>query len=214
MAEIVITFDGTAASGKGSIARRVAEHFGFAYLDTGRLYRALALLIRMNNLEGKDFFPEIQNLSKRITPLLLSDNVLYEGSIGDVASKIASFSEVRAALLQYQKDFIKNNKGVVLDGRDTGSIICPEAQHKFFVDADPEVRAKRRFLQQEELGLPEQTYEEILGKLIDRDKRDKERDVAPLIVPEGAVEIDNTNSSISEVVQRVICIIKQTIVAG
>lgn len=207
MAEIVITFDGTAASGKGSIARQVADHFGFAYLDTGRLYRALALLIRINGLEGKDFLPKIDTLSKRITTTLLSDNVLYEGSIGDLASKIASLAEVREALLQYQKDFVENNKGVVLDGRDTGSVICPDAQYKFFVDADPGVRAKRRFKQQGELGLPEQTYEDILSKLIERDKRDKERDIAPLVAPAGSVEIDNSYGKISETVKRVVGLI-------
>lgn len=204
MAKIVVTFDGTAASGKGAIARGVADHFGFLYLDTGRLYRALAHLIRLNGLEEKEFLSQIALLSKQITPKLLADNVLYEGSIGDLASKIASLPEVREALLQYQLDFIENNEAVVLDGRDTGTVICPGAKYKFYVDADVNVRAKRRYMQQEELGLPEQSYEEILRKLVERDERDKNREVAPLVVPEGAVVIDNVEMPLSEVIAKAI----------
>lgn len=208
MAEIVITIDGTAASGKGAIARSLAEHYGYAYLDTGRLYRAFAYLVRELDLEKNDeFLKKLELINSKITPELLADNVLYCDNIGELASYIAAISEVRQSLLQYQLDFIANNKAVILDGRDTGTVICPEAKYKFYIDAEPEIRAKRRFLQQKELALPEQSYAEILEKLVKRDKQDKERKIAPLKIAEGAHVITNEVKELSEIVKSLIEII-------
>ena len=211
-----ITFDGTSASGKGSIASAVAARYGFAYLDTGKLYRLVALIIYNEKLQDcfLDKLDDIKgvlfskggkyNISLGISEHLLFD--LYLEHISKLASKIAKEQSIRDLLFDYQRDFVtKNSQGVVLDGRDTGSVICPEADKKFYIDADVKVRAHRRYLQMKNKeGVSEKEIEESLRK---RDEQDKNREIAPLIVAEGAAEIDNSKNSLEDTVQKIVALI-------
>ena len=145
----VITFDGTSGSGKGTIAKIIADHYGYKYLDTGKLYRALALLILIHSKQG-DYLQDLGFLMGKINQELLSKKDLYTEDVTNLSSKIAANPEVRKSLLSFQRNFANSPGGAVLDGRDTGSIICPEAENKFYIDADLTIRAKRRYLQNKE----------------------------------------------------------------
>lgn len=200
---MIITFDGTSGSGKGTIASSVARSLIFAYLDTGKLYRAFAYLVLSQDLL-ESFEDNAYNIAGQIEPELLNLESLYSEQVAAIASKIAKSSNVRASLIDMQRNFVKNNKNVVLDGRDTGSVICPNADYKFYIDADIEVRATRRLAQLQEKGLSEKGYEDILSDLQQRDFNDKNRKIAPLIIPQGAVEIDNSNVSKEEVIKKIL----------
>ena len=203
----VITFDGTSASGKGTIAKKVAQNFSYAYLDTGKLYRALSLLMIKKSITNPQN-SDLHSLVVEITPKLLSSNSLYDEKVTNFASKIAARAEVREVLVHFQKDFINNNKGVVLDGRDTGSIICPKAKFKFYIDADIEVRARRRYLQNQDDYVKQKiSLQQIKNSLLLRDKNDKERKIAPLIIPEGAHIIDNSYDHLEQIIKKIIDII-------
>jgi cytidylate kinase len=200
----VIAIDGPAASGKGTLARRLARHFDYAYLDTGGLYRAVAL--EAHRTDG-DAIKAAQNVSK----LDLTDPEIKSESTGGMASKISAVAEVRAALLDFQRDFAAhppgNKAGAVLDGRDIGTVICPDADVKIFISADVETRAKRRFL--EEFG-PEGTdadYQAILAELIQRDERDMTRQNSPLKPAANAHLLDTTNSDIEAVFEQALKLI-------
>ena len=148
----VITIDGSAASGKGTLARRLAKHFGFAYLDTGLLYRAIGYLTLSLWTEHTDFSEEmINSVASSITPSLLQNVALRDEKVTKRASILASIPKVRAALILQQQNFAKNPpdnaSGAILDGRDIGSVILPDADVKLYIDADINVRAKRRFLE-------------------------------------------------------------------
>ena len=203
----VITFDGTSASGKGTIAKKVAQYFSYAYLDTGKLYRALSLLMIKKSITDPQH-SDLDNLVAEITPKLLSSNSLYDEEVTNFASQIAAKAEVRGALIGFQKDFIANNEGVVLDGRDTGSVICPKAKFKFYIDADIDVRAKRRYLQNKDSYIKQNiSLQEIRTSLALRDKNDRERDIAPLIIAKGAHIIDNSDDNLKQLVKKIIDII-------
>lgn len=202
----VITFDGTSASGKGTIASRVAQHYGYAYLDTGRLYRALAYLLNSNSIT-QDFVIHAKQFVSKINEEILRLTELNSDNISELTSKIAVFPEIRDLLFNFQIDFIEHHgEGVVLDGRDTGSIICPQAKHKFFIDADPETRAKRRYEQIKD-EQPNATVESILANIITRDERDKNRKIAPLVIPANAYVIDNTHETIDQIVKKIVYLI-------
>ena len=201
----VITFDGTSASGKGTIAKKVAAHYGYAYLDTGKLYRALAFNIKQySNLEN--YKKSLITLTQKITPELLYNEALYNEEITYLASQIASESEVRSALLAFQRDFITEHKKLVLDGRDTGSVIYPEAQAKFYIDADVKIRAQRRYEQTKHLN-NNITISAIESSLSERDHRDMNRKISPLIIPKNAYVIDNSYETIEQIVKKIIDII-------
>ena len=203
----VITFDGTSGSGKGTIARQIAKHYNYTYLDTGKLYRAFAMLVIEYSYQ-ENYGDYIQILSKKINPDLFSDADLYHHEVTQVASKIAKDGGVRDALFDFQRDFVLQHHGVVLDGRDTGSVICPEAKHKFYVDGDLNIRVQRRYEQNIQLyGESELSISAVERALGERDYRDKNRDIAPLIVPEGAHIIDNSHELIEVVVKKIIDII-------
>lgn len=202
----VIAIDGTFASGKGTLGRAVAKHFGFAYLDTGKLYRAsaqaaLAANVSLNNAQA------CAKIAATLSLDTLDDPQLKSGDIGAAASKIAVHPEVRAALLNLQRDFAAQGKGAVLDGRDIGTVICPDADVKLYVDADPKERARRRYL--ELTGYGEDTSEEkVLAQLKERDARDKGRKSAPLKPADDAHLLDTTHLDAQGAAQAAIAIIQ------
>ncbi|SMR70670.1 cytidylate kinase [Aliiroseovarius halocynthiae] len=181
-----VAIDGPAAAGKGTVSKAVAAHFGFAHLDTGLLYRAVGAKV----LEGADPVEAAQSL----TPADMQGD-LRTPDVAQAASKVAVISEVRAALVDFQRNFAARDGGAVLDGRDIGTVICPDADVKLFVTASAEVRAERRFL---ELSAKDHdvSRDQVLADVIARDKRDSERKEAPLKPAEDAVIIDTSDLSI------------------
>ena len=197
---LVIAVDGPAASGKGTLARKLAAHYGLPHLDTGLLYRAVGqklLEARQQGSRDSDKLIAIhaaQNLS--VTDLARND--LGTEGVGRAASIISAIPEVRDALLQYQFDFADQEGGAVLDGRDIGTVICPDADVKLFITASAEVRAKRRYEQQKQTDASAD-YQSILTAILERDERDSTRTAAPLTVAEDAVSIDSSDMSIDAV---------------
>lgn len=189
---VTIAIDGTFASGKGTLAARLAAHYGLAYLDTGKLYRAVAKRV-MESETSPDDAEGCAAYAGQLDAKELSDPILKSGPVGAMASKIAVHPAVRAALLSFQQAFAA--KGAVLDGRDIGTVICPDATVKIFVDAEPEERARRRHAELTGYG-EEITYETVLAQLRERDARDSGRDIAPLKPAEDAHLLDTTNLSI------------------
>ena len=192
----VIAIDGSAASGKGTLSRRLAEHFGYAYLDTGLLYRAMAYLTLSLWTERNDISEEMINLAaSSITPNILQNAALRDERVTERASILATIPKVRAALILQQRVFARNPPdnaiGAILDGRDIGTVICPNATFKFFVDADIEVRAARRVKELLERGV-EAIYARVLQDMRERDVRDSTRNLAPLVPAKDAFVIDTT----------------------
>ncbi len=202
---LIIAIDGPSASGKGTLAKKVAAHFKLPYLNTGALYRLIALRVMQQKIDPNNFAAHISNLVKNIKEADLEPEELFSEKVGAVASIIAKNSELRAALFNFQKDFVTKGKnlqgGAVLDGRDTTTIICPDADYKFFVTADVEIRARRRFNQLQT------NFEEILAQLKKRDENDFSRTDAPLKIAPDAIVIDNGNLTIDEGFQRILAII-------
>ncbi|HEX3944659.1 MAG TPA: (d)CMP kinase [Rhizomicrobium sp.] len=200
---IVIAVDGTAASGKGTLAQKLAQHFHFAHLDSGSLYRLVGLKV-IEAGGDPDREEDAVRAARRLTAATIeaacNDGArIRSAGIGDAASIVSAFPEVRESLLQFQRDFAAHPpdraKGAVIDGRDIGTVICPNATAKAFVDAKPEVRAHRRFLELKERGEPaEQAV--ILKELIERDRRDRERAVSPLRPASDALLLDTSNLDI------------------
>jgi CMP/dCMP kinase len=186
---MIIAVDGPAASGKGTLARRLAEHFGLAHLDTGRLYRIVAL----NALAlGDPADPAIADSAAQAVDFsLLEDPRLREERVADAASVVAQFPTVRAALFDFQRDFAHRPGGAVLDGRDIGTVVCPEADAKIFLAASPKARAGRRA---RELRAAEggSIYQRVLADLIARDARDRNRRTAPMVPADDAIVIDTS----------------------
>lgn len=182
-----VAIDGPAAAGKGTISRRLADQFGFAHLDTGLLYRAVGAKV------ADGAAPEIA--AQNLTAADLARTDLRSHAAGQAASKVAVIPEVRNALVTFQREFGRRNGGAVLDGRDIGTVICPDADLKLFVTARPEVRAHRRYL---ELGGDEAL---ILNEIIERDSRDMSRADAPLRAAEDAVVIDTSDLDIEAAVR-------------
>ncbi|NRP13949.1 Cytidylate kinase [Aliiroseovarius sp. xm-m-379] len=193
-----VAIDGPAAAGKGTISKAVATHFGFAHLDTGLLYRAVGAKV----LAGGD--PVVA--AKQLTPADMMGD-LRTPEVAQAASRVAVLADVRAALVAFQRDFALQDGGAVLDGRDIGTVICPEADVKLFVTASAEVRAERRFLELNAKGLPD-TREQVLADVIVRDKRDSERAEAPLKPAKDAVLIDTSDLSIDDAVARAVALIE------
>ena len=205
----IVAIDGPAASGKGTIARQVAAHFKLPCLDTGKLYRAVGqyALERSIALDDADDVAELVRFSRRIDPTALSDPQLGANEVGNMASKVSAIPEIRTALLGFQRDFAYQSAGAVLDGRDIGTVICPEAPYKFFVTADIETRAKRRTNELQAYG-KSATYARVLRDLEERDARDQTRDVAPLVPAADAIVVDTTTLDIDAAVAKVISYIR------
>ncbi len=188
---MIIAIDGPAASGKGTLGKRLAEHYGFAHLDTGLLYRAVArvLMDRAIPLTDRDAAAEVaQNLD---VSHLDDDSRLRGAAMGEAASVVSAYQPVRDALLAFQRQFGATAPGAVLDGRDIGTVVRPDADVKLFITAAPEERARRRHLELLKRG--EQTeYESILEDIRRRDERDMNRSTAPLKAAADAVTLDTT----------------------
>lgn len=202
----IIAIDGPTASGKGTLAKKIAEHFNLPYLNTGGLYRAIALYIVDNNLNYNNK-EEVINILNKVDFSNLENPNLYVEEIGGIAGKIASINEVRQFLLKFQRDFAYQDGGTVLDGRDIGTVICPDAKYKFYITASLEERAKRRF---EEMKSKKKNtnFDEILNALKDRDERDLKRTNSPLKKADDAIEIDTTEMDRNKVFEYVISLIK------
>lgn len=206
-----IAVDGPAASGKGTLARKVAEGLGLAYLDTGKLYRAIGYQMLHSPADISDnstFTSEAIHYAKTLDVTETENEHLYDEGVGNMASQVSVIPEVREALLSFQKDFFNHLQGAVLDGRDIGTVICPDADFKFFITATIETRAQRRFkqLQKEDKNV---IYENVLQDLQRRDKRDSERKVAPLMPADDAICIDTTSMAADEVLREVLSYIRQ-----
>ncbi len=191
---MIIAIDGPAASGKGTIARRLAAHFGLPHLDTGLLYRATArvLLDEGSKLDDVD---KAVSAARGLALLEFDEERLRGRDMGEAASVVAAIPEVRAALIDIQRGFAARPQGAVLDGRDIGTVIAPEAQAKIFVTASPETRAQRRALELRGRG-EKVDYGSILDDIRKRDQRDSERTDAPLKPAEDARLLDTTDLNI------------------
>lgn len=219
MPHMIIAIDGPAASGKGTLARKLAQRLGYAYLDTGALYRAVGLRVIEsggNPDNEADALKAAQSLSQALKPEDLQNPALRTDDIGQAASKVAKIPAVRQSLLEFQKDFAAKPSdpaigGVILDGRDIGTIICPDADVKLFVTASTEERSKRRFKELTGKGL-HTTYDEVLADMTERDKRDSDRAVAPLKAAPDAHILDTSTMNEADVMERALSIIRGHIV--
>jgi len=193
---MIVAIDGPAASGKGTIAKRIASHYGLRHLDTGALYRAVA---RDTLAAGGDLSdPKAAAAAAAwLDAATFADPALRSAKMGEAASVVARYPEVRAVLLTYQRNFAWTKPGAVIDGRDIGTVICPDADVKLFVTATPEERAHRRFLELV-ASAPAGTVQEadVLADIKDRDHRDETRPTAPLRQAEDAALLDTTNLDI------------------
>lgn len=205
----VIAIDGPAASGKGTLGRRIAQALGFAHLDTGRLYRAVGLGVLKRGEDPADPASAIRGV-QALDLSLLEDPALKSDKTGGAASKVAAIQEVRDALLDFQRNFAAHppgGRGAVLDGRDIGTVICPDASVKLYVTATPEIRARRRFLELQSQGST-RTEEQVLIDIKTRDARDMGRAVAPLRQAADAHLLDTTHLDIEAAVARALEIVR------
>jgi CMP/dCMP kinase len=202
---MIIAIDGPAASGKGTLARNLARHFGLPHLDTGLLYRATARALMS---EGRDLScREAAIAAARGLALTGFDEISLRGrEMAEAASIVAAIPEVRAALADIQRGFARNPGGAVLDGRDIGTVICPEACPKIFVTASAEVRATRRALELRSQG-EKADYAAVLGDIIRRDERDKNRATAPLMAAKDAIVLDTTTLDAEAAFQAALAIV-------
>jgi CMP/dCMP kinase len=214
VASFVVAIDGPAAAGKGTLARRLAERFALAHLDTGKLYRATALLVLQAGADPADPAAAVA-AARRLDPARLADPLLLSEAVASASSIVSAIPAVREALLAMQRAFAAHPpadasgtrpsgvtpRGAVLDGRDIGTAVCPDAAVKFFVTAGPEARALRRLRELRERGVPA-IYEDVLQDMKERDARDSERRVAPLAAAPDAVIIDTTGLDADQVFER------------
>lgn len=206
---MIIAIDGPAASGKGTLAKRIADHFGLACLDTGLLYRAVArdVLARGASLEDEAVATAV---ARTIDPSSLTDPSLRLPGVGEAASVVARIPAVRAALLAFQHDFARQQPGAVLDGRDIGTVVCPDADVKIFVTADASVRARRRYEELRLRGEPV-TFEAVLDVIQRRDARDSGRPDAPMRAADDAILLDTSNLDIEAAFDAAVGLIKRKI---
>lgn len=188
-APLVIAVDGLAASGKGTIAKGLARHFGLPHLDTGKLYRAVALSLLRWGGDPDSEFAALRACDE--IGSLLDDAELKSEMVGGIASRISAYPAVRAALLERQRDFAAQGGGAVLDGRDIGTVIAPDATAKLFVTASSEERARRRHAELSGAGLPVHLAD-VLIDIRARDERDSHRSAAPLVQAADAMLLDTT----------------------
>ncbi|HEY5208450.1 MAG TPA: (d)CMP kinase [Stellaceae bacterium] len=186
---MIIAIDGPAGAGKSTIARRIAQHFGIAHLDTGSLYRAVALKALALGDPGD---PAVAEAAARALDLsLLEDRHLRDETVTAAASVVAAVPAVRDALLDFQRDFAHRAGGAVLDGRDIGTVVCPDADAKLFLTATPEARAGRRTKELQAAGAGS-IYQRVLADMKARDARDSVRQAAPLVPADDAIVIDTS----------------------
>ena len=207
----VIAVDGPAASGKGTIARALARHYGLPHMDTGLLYRAVALKLWRWGGDASNEFEALRACDDLgFDP---SDEELRSEPVSRIASKVSSYSSVRDALLQRQRDFATQEGGAVLDGRDIGTIIAPDADAKLFVTASPEVRAQRRVRELLERGMPGH-YDDVLLDIRARDERDANRDIAPLRQADDAELLDTSDLDVEQAIAEAIRLVEARVRVG
>lgn len=207
-----VAIDGPAAAGKGTISKAVAAHFGFAHLDTGLLYRGVGK--KALAYKKTSYYPEVaEQLARELTPEDLLADDLRTTRVAQAASKVAVIPEVREVLLQFQRDFAVRDGGAVLDGRDIGTVVCPDADVKLFVTASAKVRAERRFLELDARG-EDVTRDGVLADVIARDNRDAERETAPMVAAQDAVVIDTSDLTIDDAIAQAIAAINGVQTAG
>lgn len=191
---MIITVDGPAAAGKGTLSKSLAKYLGLAHLDTGKIYRAVAFSVLSSGGDPSDPVAAVA-AARALTSDALGNSTLTDDSIASAASKVAAIDAVRALLLAFQRDFAENPPegapGAVLDGRDIGTVVCPDADVKLFVDAKVEIRAERRYKELLDRG-EETIYARVLRDLKDRDDRDRNRSVAPLKPAADAFVLDTS----------------------
>jgi CMP/dCMP kinase len=207
---MIIAVDGPAASGKGTLARQLAEHYGLAYLDTGSLYRAVALgVLRAGKLPDDE--SAALEAAGRLDRVAIADYEIRRAGLGEAASIVAAFPAVRERMLGLQRQIARTPPGAVLDGRDIGTIVCPDADVKLFVTASPEVRARRRMEELVRNG-EEASFEDVLQWLRERDHRDETRPVAPLKRAGDAHLLDTSDLDIEATFQAAVSIIDHSII--
>lgn len=206
---MIIAIDGPAASGKGTLAKRIARHFGFAHLDTGLLYRAVARDMAKAGLDFEDAAAAAA-VARALDTATLDDAALRSREVGDAASLVAKHPPVRAALLALQRRFAAQKPGAVLDGRDIGTVVCADAEVKIYVTATPEVRADRRFKEHVSRG-DGTTYDVVLADIRRRDERDAGRDAAPMRPADDAVLLDTSNLDIEAAFDKALGVISQKV---
>lgn len=216
---MIITIDGPAAAGKGTVSSFLAQKYKLAYFDTGMVYRAVGLQMVLSNSDVNNE-DAAEHIAQQLTfpkMIELSKHKDFRSDIGGQAASIVSaHPKVRAALLKMQQNFALNPvfadgtaaKGVVYDGRDTGTVVCPNADLKIFITASTEVRAQRRYKEFTEKGI-QTTYEKVLEDMVSRDKRDSSRATAPLKPADDAIIIDTSNLGIDEVLQKIIPLVEE-----
>lgn len=202
---MIIAVDGPAASGKGTISSGLANHYQLPHLDTGLLYRSVGLAV-IDILEAPDLQARALLAAQNIDPEHLDAEILGAADVALAASKVAQFEDVREALRQFQRDFAQQAGGAVLDGRDIGSRICPEADAKLFVVAAPEVRAERRTNQFKGRGLPVK-YAEILAQIIERDESDTSNPAGAFYRADDAHLLDTSQLDIEAALREAIAIV-------
>ncbi|WP_267395022.1 (d)CMP kinase [Sphingomonas sp. GC_Shp_1] len=202
---MIIAVDGPAASGKGTIAKALARHYGLPHLDTGLLYRAVAATVRAMELDPEKEADAVAACS--FDDGLLADPALRSDEIGQLASVISAHPLVRAALLHRQKRFAHQAGGAILDGRDIGTVIAPDADAKLFVKATPQIRAKRRHAELQANGSAI-SFDKVLADIRARDERDSSRSTAPLVMADDAALLDTSFLSIDASVQKAVALVE------
>ena len=217
---LIIALDGPAAAGKGTLARRLAAHYRLAYLDTGALYRAVGVAVLRQGLDPAQESAAVA-AAETLSPALLADPEIRTEAGGQAASKVAAIPAVRAALLEWQRRFAAKPPagvdgqaaaGAILDGRDIGTVVCPQASVKLFITASMEARAQRRFKELQEKGAGA-IYARVLQDMQERDARDQERAVAPLTAAPDALVIDTSAMTADQVFDQAIAYIDRILAA-
>jgi CMP/dCMP kinase len=205
----VITVDGPSAAGKGTLARRLAGHFRFDFLDTGALYRGVGLSVLRQGLDPADE-KAATTAAKALKPEILADPALRAEITSTAASKVAAIPSVRAAILNWQRDFAReaarNSGGAVLDGRDIGTVVCPDADAKLFITASREARAERRVKELQARG-ETAIYARVLQDMQERDARDQGRSISPTKPATDALIIDTSDLTADQVFERALAFI-------
>jgi cytidylate kinase len=204
---MIIAIDGPAASGKGTLGKRLAAHYGLRHLDTGLIYRAVAKAL-LDAAQPLDDKAAAVAAARALDPTRFDEQALKSHTVGDAASVVSAIPEVRAALLAFQREFAARPPGAVLDGRDIGTVICPDADVKIFVVAAAEERARRRALELKAAG---QSVDEaaILADILRRDARDRSRSVAPLKAAPDAHELDTTHLDVAAATAAAIALVER-----
>ena len=205
---MIIAIDGPAASGKGTLGKKLAAHYGLRHLDTGLLYRAVAKHVLDAGGRPDDAVAAVA-AAKALDPARFDEAALKTYKVGEAASVVSAIAAVRAALLDFQRDFAARLPGAVLDGRDIGTVICPNADVKIYVTATPEVRARRRAAEYraQGRGIDEAT---VLADILERDERDTQRTAAPLKQAPDAHLLDTTHLAIDPAIRAAIDIVEAT----